>query len=56
VSPLAVIEDLDVLLDGGLCIGAGGIAAVMNELVLETAPEALYRRTAEGSGLDMDKG
>jgi len=43
MPPLTVVEDLDVLSDGRLDLGAGQIAAIMNEFVLQTAPEALHR-------------
>ena len=43
MPPLTVVEDLDVLSDGRLGLGAGQIAAMVNEFVFQAAPEALHR-------------
>jgi len=44
MTSLAVVEDLDVLPDGGFSLGSGRVAAMMNQFILEASPEALHRR------------
>ena len=44
MTPLAVIEDLDVLPDRGFSFFSGGISTVIDELTLEASPEALHWR------------
>lgn len=43
VTTLAVVEDLDPLGDLGNGLSAGGKAPVIDEFVLQAAPEALHR-------------
>jgi hypothetical protein len=52
VAPLAMVENLDVLLDGGLRFGARGKPSMMDECVLEAAPEALPGRVVVAVALD----
>jgi hypothetical protein len=40
MRPLAVVEDLDVLPDGGFSLGSGRVAAMMNQFILEASPES----------------
>lgn len=44
MAPLAVVEDLDVLLDCRFGVGPCGVPLMMNHLVFQAAPEALHRR------------
>ena len=43
MTPLAVVEDFDVLLDRQLCVSSGGITVVVDQLILQTFPETLHR-------------
>jgi hypothetical protein len=43
-AALAIVENLDALLHGGLHFGPRGKPSMMDEFVLEAAPEALHRR------------
>jgi len=45
MAPLSVVENLNVFLNRGLCLSTGGIAAMMDKLILQRAPEAFYRLT-----------
>ena len=44
MAPLAVVEYLDILADGGFSLGPGRIAAMMYQFIFEASPEALHRR------------
>lgn len=44
MAPLAVVEDLDVLLDCRFGVGPCGVPLMINHLVFQAAPEALHRR------------
>ena len=44
MPPLAVVEYLNVLGDLAACLFTGFVTAVVNQFVLECAPEALHRR------------
>ena len=44
MSPLAVIENLDVLLDRCFRVSPCGVALMMNHVVLQATPEALHGR------------
>lgn len=42
MGALAVIKGFDVIEDFGVCLGAGGEVAAVNEFQLESAPEAFH--------------
>ena len=44
MTPLAVVEDLDVLPDRCFRVGPRGVLLMMNHFVFQAAPEALHRR------------
>jgi YesN/AraC family two-component response regulator len=41
MSPLAVVENLNLLPDGGFSLGPGRVAAMMHQFILEASPEVM---------------